>query len=395
MKNHLPYFVLTIIIMLFHLSVLQAQTVSDSQLLEYYQNQRYVEALQYLKAGYPEPVNDAKALSRLAYTSQMAGKLADAEGYYQRVYDMDTTNLSVLNSMAGINMRRGNQDKAYGYYLKIVQKDTSNFYVYTQLARICSIKFDSLGKMTYLIKANKINPEDADVAAPLSDEYVKAKLFTQAEGVLNKAIVADSDNIILLQSLENLTHAQKRWPQTIKAGSRLLQLGDNTFLTVSKLAQAYYYLKNYKCCVEVLAGLPGPMQNEGTFYWMGMAYKNLKDYPRAIVFFNRAITDGISSSIPTYYGEIGGVYEESKQYTKSLNAYQKGLQFEDSPLIFYSLANLYDNDLKNKTQAIKYFKKYLATKPPVKQQAIIEYAKGRLKQLTDPSVALAEPRTSR
>ncbi|QJD97971.1 hypothetical protein HH214_19865 [Mucilaginibacter robiniae] len=394
MKN-LSILLFLIGVLLVNPKIVQAQTVSDSQLLEYYQNQRYVEALQYLKTNYQEPVTDAKALSRLAYTSQMAGKLAEAENYYQRVYAMDTTNLPVLNNMAGINMRRGNQDKAYGYYLKIVQNDTSNFYVYTQLAKICSVKLDSLGKMTYLIRANKINPEDADAAASLSDGYVKAKLYVQAEKVLDKAIAADSDNIILLESLENLTHAQKRWPQTIKTGMRLLQLGDNTYITVTKLAQAYYYLKNYQCCVETIAGLPRLMQTEGSYYWMGMGYKNLKDYPKAVQCFNKAIADGISSSISTYYGEIGSSYEESKQFTKSLNAYQKGLQFEDSRLIYYSLANLYDNDLKNKTLAIKYFKKYLAAKPPVKEQALVDYTKGRLNQLTEPSVASVEPRTSR
>lgn len=372
----------------------QSSTIDNAKLLDYYQSQRYADALQYLKSAYAEPITDKAGLSALAYTSQMAGKLADAENYYQRVYNMDTTNLSVLNSMAGINMRRGNQDRAFNYYIKITQQDSSNFYVYTQLARISAHRFDSLGRITYLKRANVLNGDDPDVASDLSTMYIRAKVFDQAEKVLSKAIVSDSTNVILLQSLENLDHAQKKWPETVKVGNQLLSQGDYTYTTVTKLAQAYYYLKNYQCCIETLADMPGIQQNENSYYWTAMAYKHLKDYNHAIVYLNKAIKDGISTSISTYYGEMGENYQEKKQLNKSLTAYQKGLEFEDSRLIYYSLANLYDSDLKNKAMAVKYFKKYLSSNPPAKEQNLVVYTKGRLAQLNGLNDSSAGQRTS-
>ncbi|MES2427679.1 MAG: hypothetical protein V4560_11940 [Bacteroidota bacterium] len=74
----------------------QTRGTNDALLVEYYQNQRFADALTYLKSIYTEPVTDTKELSRLAYTSAMARLLPDAEGYYQRVYAKDSTNTSVL-----------------------------------------------------------------------------------------------------------------------------------------------------------------------------------------------------------------------------------------------------------------------------------------------------------
>ncbi|MBS7563395.1 tetratricopeptide repeat protein [Mucilaginibacter sp. Bleaf8] len=355
--------------------------IDNALLLDYYQNQRFIEAADYLKKIYPEPVTDGKALSQLAYTSQMAGRLTDAEIYYQRIYSMDTTSQSALISMAGINMRRGNITKAEPYYLQLIAKDTTNFLVYKQLANIRRQKYDIMGYVNYLVRANKLNPQDADVASDLSDQYLDLKQITLAQKVLDSAIVKDPENIILLQSLIKLTHAQKKWPETIKAGTMLLAMGDNSFPTLNKLGQAYYQLKNYECALESYYSLENNQHNETSFYFMGMSYKALKNHKKAIEYLEKAIADGISPAIDSYYGEMAGSYQDTRQHKKALWAYQKGLQFNESPLIYYSLALLYDDDLKDKANAMRYYKKYLATNPPVKQQELVAYCKSRLAML--------------
>ncbi|WP_295769476.1 tetratricopeptide repeat protein [uncultured Mucilaginibacter sp.] len=355
-----------------------AQNINETQLLEYYQNQKFLEAANYLKTNYIEPVTDVTALSRLAYASQMAGKLTDAELYYKRLFDIDSNRLSVLNSLAGINLRRSNYKKANDYYQRIIKVDSTNFYIYTQLARISMFTGDTLGYVNSLIKANKLNPEDADVASDLSNELVNRKKFANAQYILSRAIAADSQNVVLLQSLLKLTHAQSKWPETIATGLQLLQLGDGSYPTAIKLGQAYYKIKNYVCCLEVLAGMPEMQQNETSFYYMGLSYKALKKYAKAISYLEKAISDGISPAIPTYYGEIANSFQETKRFKKAELNYQKGLEFAERPLLLYSLATLYDADLKNKAKAIKYYKKYLATNPPAMQQVYIDYTKNRI-----------------
>src|ERR1700743_1147973 len=148
-----------------------AQQVDNALLLDYIQNQKYKEAAAYLKTVYQEPITDSKALQNLAYTSRMAGYLTDAENYYLRLYQKDSTKTDVLFSLGNINLNRQNKQKALVYYKKILAIDSTNFSVYKQLGDLTV--GDTVNNILYLTKANNLNPIDADVAYDLSYIYIR------------------------------------------------------------------------------------------------------------------------------------------------------------------------------------------------------------------------------
>lgn len=351
---------------------------NNALLLDYYQNQRFDLAADYLKQNNPEPITNIKILKALAYCNQMNGKLPESETYYERVYAMDSTSTSVLYSLGSINLRRGNEINAEVFYKKIIAKDSTNFIVYKQLAMISLDKRDVISTVNYLIKANKLNPEDADVASDLGDMYISMKAYSAAERVINLAILADPENMILLQSLVKLEYNQKKWPETANNCEKLVSLGNQSGSILTQLGIAYYNMNQYTCSIETFNQIAEPEQNETTYYFTGACYKALKDYDKAIACFQKTITQGISPNINSYYSEIADTYETLKKYKKAEIAYQKALQFTETPITCYSLANLYDTELKNKNSAIKYYKKFLAAKPTKNQQSYIAYAKSRI-----------------
>lgn len=362
-------------------SAQQARKVDEALLLEHYQNQRFADAFSYLKQVYPEPVTDKKELSNLAYTASMAGRLPEAEAFYQRLLISDTTNKAVLFNLAGINKRRGNNTKAELYYRKIAAVDTTNFMVYDQLAQICQSKGDVMGQVNFLQKANKINPTNGDVAADLSALYIGLKQYTVAEKTLKRALEADAENVVLQQGLLKLSYALSKWPETIATGEQLLILGDSSAATIIKLGRAYYQTKSYQCSINILNSLPQNAQNETSAYLTGICYKQLKDQANAIAAFNKAIKLSVSTSTSSYYNEMADSYEELKQYQKARKQYEKGFLYDENILAYYYLGNLYDAKLKDRKNALKYFKKYLAGKPGEKQQDYIDYSKSRVKAL--------------
>ncbi|RFZ90869.1 hypothetical protein D0C36_18130 [Mucilaginibacter conchicola] len=363
-------------------SAQQTPKIDDALLLDYYQNQRFAEAADYLKQNYPEPVQSVKALGQLAYTSNMAGRLTDAEKYYQRIYEMDSSGLAILFNLGNINLRRGNNAKAEIYYKRIAARDTTNFMVYKQLAKLSGDKNDIPNKIVYLQKANILNPTEPDVASDLSDLYVNIKLTQQAEKVLGKAIDADPENIVLLNSLLKLQYAQKKWMETLSTGDKLIVAGDQSGPVLTKIGVAYYNTKNYECALAALLLIDKLSQNESSFYFTALTYKALKDQKMAIAYLEQAISDGITPNAGAYYGEIADSNEKLKRYKKAVLSYQKSLQFAEDPMMYYSLANVYDSNLKDKKNAVKYYRKYLAGKPPVaKQQAYIDYSKSRIASL--------------
>lgn len=377
MKHSLLYLLLLFISI--GVNAQQAIKINDELLLEYYQTQRFAEAADYLKQSYAEPIQNVKALGQLAYTTSMAGKLSEAEKYYQRVYDIDSTNKSVLFSLAGINMRRGNNAKAEIYYKRIVARDTSNFLVYKQLAKISTDKNDLPAEINYLQKANALNPTEPDIASDLSNLYINLKLTPKAEQILNKAIEADQENIILLNSLMRLQYTHKKWNETINTCTKLIANGDNSGLVLSKMGVAYYNIKSYECALDAFLSIPKLAQNESSYYYTALTYKAIKDQPMAIFYLKQALTDGITPNAGAYYSEIADSDEKLKKFKNALQNYQKSLQFAEDPLVYYSIANIYDTNLKDKKNAIKYYRKYLAGKPDVaKQKAYINYSKSRI-----------------
>lgn len=360
----------------------QARKADDALLLEYYQNQRFADALTYLKSIYIEPVTDVKELSRLAYTSAMAHKLPESEGYYQQMYDKDTTNVSVIYNLANINQRRNNNSKAEFYFKKLVVIDSTNFNAYNNLAQLYRDKGDLESEIYNFEKANLLNPVDADVAFDLSQAYMLQDQSPKAEKVLNIAIAADPQNVLLQQAMLKLNYIESKWHETVATGEQLLLAGDSSVSTISKLGRAYYQVKNYPCGIAVLTSLPETNQTENTAYTTAICYKMLKDQKNAILFFSKAIDMSISKGTATYYSEMADSYENTRQLKKAQAAYQKALVYDESPLTYYYLATLLDTKLNDKRNALKYFKKYLAAQPGKKQQAYIDYSAQRITALS-------------
>jgi tetratricopeptide (TPR) repeat protein len=360
----------------------QPKRLADSILLSYYQSQRFAEAAAYLKQAYPEPVTDYRALTQLAYTSEMAGKLADAENYYQRIYNVDSTNTAVLFNLGAINIRRGNDLQAGIFYRKIVQRDTTNFMVYKQLAKISLDKSDMINYLGYLLKANRLNPAEPDVASDLSDMLVSLKEPGKADTVLNKAIVADPENSVLLMSELKLTYSEGKWEEVVATGMQLQQLGDESGFVLTKLGIAYYNQKNYPCAIEMLAAISDQEQTETSFYIAALSYKALKQQAEAASYLAKAINAGISPNIADYYSEMGDSFELLKDFKKAITGYRKSLQFDEKPITYYLLASMYDTDLKDKKMAKLYYKSYIAAKPPLKEEKYLAYAKARIDALS-------------
>ena len=355
-------------------------TIDNEKLLEYYQTQRYAEAAQYLQNIYPSDTEDVKALSQIAYCYMMAGKLPDAEKNYLKINDLQPHTLSVLFSLASINSRRGNGFAAKIYLSEIVKLDRNNFNAYKQLANFTdSVKL----KIIYLQKANQLNPVEPDVAFDLATAYKNLKLFDPAYNVLKVAIAADTSNLSLLQAQLPIANELKKYKEVVTVGEKLMQNEANANV-IKDVGRAYFSLKNYQKCISLYKMLEAiGMQNESILYYLAISFRELKNYDMAAIYAKKTIEEGISTNTASYYRLLGGIYENNNQTTSAATAYKKGLTFSANSSIYYQLGLLYDLKLKQKQNAISYYKQYLKSKPNAElEKEQIDYTKARLDELT-------------
>ncbi|RYG21866.1 MAG: tetratricopeptide repeat protein [Chitinophagaceae bacterium] len=363
-------------------------TYDREKLLEFYQSQRYADAAHYLQSVYPEDTQDAKALNQMAYCFMMAGKLPEAEKKYLKVLDQQPNSLPVLFSLANINSRRGNDTKAKAYLENIVKLDSSNFNAFKQLAGLYSDEADSL-KVAYLQKANKLNPIEADVAFDLATAYRKLKKYEPAYQILSIAIEADTGNFTLQQLKLPIAIQLKKFKEVILTGEKLLRQGDDGNV-LKDVGMAYYYLKNYEKAIQYFKKLEEmKAQNESTFYYTSLSYRNLSNFKLAAEYAKKTINEGISPFTPSYYLLLGGIYEVNSQTNSAVEAYKKGLTFGKMGSIYYRLGIVYDSKLNQKKNALLNYKLYLKSKPDASaEKEEITYVKERITALQTPASLL-------
>lgn len=361
----------------------QSLTIDKEKLFELYQNQRYAEAGEYLKAGYGPETTNLKALTQIGYCFLMAGNNVEAEKYYAKAYTLQSNNLPILFSLASINTRRGNTEKAKQYYGEIVKIDSNNFMVYKLLANLFLADKDSL-KLVYLLKANKLVPTDGDVAADLADVHSVYQKYDKAYDVLSVAIKADPENLALQRAKLPIANLLKKYEEVIITGESLLK--DSKDASVIKdLAKAYYYTKKYDKAVLRFSQLEEMlMQNENTLYFTTLCYRNLKNYKMATLYAKKTIDEAISPNTSSYYALLGLAYQENEQFALAESAYKKGLQFKTNPNLYYRLATLNDTKFKRIKSALNYYQLYLKSKPNPKDDAEeIKFVQARIEQMTN------------
>lgn len=367
---------LCIILLGFSSITAQSAKIDTEKLLEYYETQRYADAAQYLQTIYPGETQDIKALSQIAYCNMMAGKLPEAEKNYLKINTLQPNSLPTLFSLAGINSRRGNVANAKAYLQQIIQLDSLNFSAYKQLAAYAD---QPETRLAYLKKANTINLTDPDVAYDLSLTYSGLKQYQPAYDVLKTAIAADTENFTLQQALLPVANQLTKYPEVIETGEKLLKNHADVNV-MNDMGQAYFYVKDYQKCIMMYKALEDMgVQNEGTFYYMALSYRELKDYNKAEIYAQKTIDEAISKHTTLYYAALAGIYEAKNQYNEAATAYKRGLTFGTSNIIYYRLGLLYDLNLKQPKNAAMYYQLYLKNKPDQeKEKEQIAYAQGRI-----------------
>lgn len=354
----------------------QSAKIDTEKLLEYYETQRYADAATYLQSIYPGDTQDIKALSQIAYCNMMAGKLPEAEKNYLKINTIQPDSLPTLFSLASINSRRGNVSNAKTYLQQIIRLDSLNFSAYKQLAAYAETPES---RLSYLKKANTLNSTDPDVAYDLSATYSSLKQYQSAYDVLKTAIAADTENFTLLQALLPAAIQLHKYTEVIETGEKLLKNHADVNV-MNDLGQAYFYVKDYQKCITLYKTLEDlGVQNEGTFYFMALSYRELKDYNNAAIYAQKAIDEAISDHTNLYYAALAGIYEAKNQYNDAVTAYKRGLTFGTSNIIYYRLGLLYDLHLKQPKNAVTYYQMYLKNNPDKeKEKEQIAYAKGRI-----------------
>ncbi|HTH55627.1 MAG TPA: tetratricopeptide repeat protein [Cyclobacteriaceae bacterium] len=355
---------------------LAAQDLKEAN--ELIENFQFEKALAVLK---PLPdTSDIHVSLQKGYCYARLGNYSEAMQSYQRALVIDSINKVALNQLGQVYAKTNRFDQAEMCYKKLIGIDSSNSFYFKQYAVLASsTNRDSIAGLFYK-KALQLNPKDVESSISWGNILLEADNYFTIDSLVSQALMYDSlqRGVMLLRAKSLM--AQHRYKETVAVVNKILQRNDPQAIHARLLGICYFQLKKYDNTIEwmnflLLSGV----KSEWVFYYLGASYQELGDIPKSIESMNKAIESGISDNIEIYYSQLAKSYEDAKDYKNAIRYYQAAYEKSKTKILLYHLARNYDVYFKDKSSAIAYYKRYLASDDTIKLAR--QYAKHRLRVL--------------
>ncbi|MFA5271191.1 MAG: tetratricopeptide repeat protein [Candidatus Omnitrophota bacterium] len=265
-----------------------------------------------------------------------------------------------------------------------------------------------------LQKVKKLDPDSVYLRIKIASIYIRAGQFDKAESELKEAKRLNPDNFDVslgLIFLYSYTQKDKQLEAEYKDFlERAHKLKPKDLRIAEYLAQLYFYEKNpqeaFKIYEEIVKERPDYVEG---FFWLGLLNEEFKKHDDAIKMWKKALEldpdhaqtlnslgyvyaeEGknldeaeklikkalvLEPDSGAYLDSLGWVYFKKKDYQKAEVYLKKAISYQEDPVIYEHLGDLYIT-LSNESEALNYYKKGLVRFPENVQlkEKISKYAK--------------------
>jgi tetratricopeptide (TPR) repeat protein len=350
----------------------------------FFNNYQFNRALEMFNLCYQKEAENISFLNKIAQCNYNLGKFEESKINYLKILEYDSLSIVARNQLGVIYLKESEYSKSIEQYKKLIIIDSTNSFYYKQIGFL-SLKTDNTANaIQYLEKAHNLNHQDIEVIIELSDIYFKLNLWKKTENFIEKGLSLDSINTKLLLIKSKIAYKQKKYEAAISVINHILEFKNDTSIYMMKLlGTSYFYLKDYKKSVILMEKILPPEENpEIIHYYLGVAYRESGDLKKSLYHFQKAIEDGVSNNIPTYYTNLAITYEGLKNFKESIKAYQLAYKSSRNKILLYRLARVYDKFYKDKKTALQYYEKYLAMND-IENINFKEYSRNRVSELKE------------
>ena len=341
---------------------------------------QFKKAQDLLSQCYIEYPDDVQYLSKLAYCYFQSGRYKDAKMFYNEVLKNDSINTHAISSLGSIYEREANYREAKKYYEYLIAIDSTNAYYFKRNGYMALRLGDTLGGIASFLKAHEISEHDIEVIDQLVTIYLALGELDFAESLLKKGLHLDAKNIKLLQNKARLNQKRKNHEAVIKAIETAMEQGDTSNYYQMMIGVAYLHVDSIdKAIFHLESIVMREKDTEHTHHYLGLAYREKGDLDKSIFHLEKAIEMGISPKIDIYHADLAAVLESEYQYKQAAHHFEKAHEYTQKPEYLFHLARNFDLYYKDKSIALKYYKKYLTSNDEKYQ----DYTRQRIEQLKE------------
>jgi tetratricopeptide (TPR) repeat protein len=345
-------------------SAIRPWSPDKSVVMDYFQNQQFTEAIDYLQPAFAADSSNLNTLAWLAYANYMNEDKQASEAYNIRILQLDSNNISALSYLVTLN-----KDDAHviamGFAGRLIRLQPDKALWWRTMGDLFRRSNEIDSAIIYHRHAYELAPNDSKNAVALGDALIEKKLYPQADSILDAGLARDSLNLSLLRSRIHSAYLAQDYAAAIAPGEKIRQLNTPVLNALTWLALSYYNLGKYPECVSTCEYMQyNGFDIESIYYYEARAYTKMKEYKKSNDLLAICLNKAISHTAEWYYSDLGSNYEELKNYKAAVAHYDTAYYLFREPLMLYNCGRICETGLKNPAMARKYFTLYLKTAHP-------------------------------
>jgi len=370
---------LTLYILFF---VICANGLTAQTLDSLYTSGDYTGAIPLLEEQVPADSSDLIVLKKLANAHFQLGDTKSSASYYLKLLSYNDEDIPTIKRLATIYELEENTPKALKYYLKLTQLLPENGTYFRKVAVQYAKAGERNGAYTNYLKAYALNKRDLLTIKSLTEMMLAQDEVGAADSILWKARSYDDKNIAYALLMARSKYKQKQYDSVIVVMEGMRGRIDFTNYYNKLLGYAYMKVDSVdKAIVCLERSLVDEGNPEKAHYYLSEAYAKKGDDTAFVFHLEKAITAGKSDNLGKYHRNMAKYYDDNKSLKKAIPHYESAYRYTKEPRFLFFLARAYDAYYADKSTAVRYYKKYIASSDSVEEYK--NYARDRSRVLKE------------
>ncbi len=341
--------------------------------------------------GYSYDVN-----FQLGKAALKIGQKDFAELAFVEILKNDSTNYLATIELANLLIDERKYDKAEPLFNSLSSSDTTNTYFLNRLA-YCNWKMERYKRAIELyIKTLEINFFDPTASIQLGKIYYDSERYKEARYVLEKSLEGNRSNLGINKLLAESLFKLNKYEAAVVHYGKSLALGDSSAGVFQKLGFCYYFIAvsgnmineevfNLKMNEAITALTKAYERDENplTTLYLGICYKELKNFEQARFYLEETINIIIPEYMVDVYTHLGAAFEYEEKYSEAISSYLEAYSYDPGRkvLLFY-LASVMDRFYADREIPMIYYNKFLR-EDTTGNAALTKYAEDRIEKLRE------------
>ncbi|WP_315821278.1 tetratricopeptide repeat protein [Paraflavitalea speifideaquila] len=177
----------------------QPSSIDKNKVLDYFQEQQFDEAIDYLQPIVSADPANQQALRYLGYAYYMSDHVKTAQQCYRRMFANDSVNITANHYLATFYYNR-DPELAMQFFARLIRLQPSSAHYYRGLGALLSRSKLKDPALLFLDLAYAMAPGDGRNLVSLAEVLIDLKNFNRADSLLEIGLARDSMNMSFLRS---------------------------------------------------------------------------------------------------------------------------------------------------------------------------------------------------